>query len=127
MNRLSCACLTIIFSLLIFSVDSVDIEPVQKDSDHTNHEQMNVIIDSLIHQSEQLQNILILTKKKRKTKTETSHFLNDHQLFLVDIIDKLRNMNQMKSNAVSFPHSSTPYRNNDRRLRLMGSPLSASG
>lgn len=89
---------------------------------------MNVIIDSLIHQSEQLQNILISSKNKRKTKTETSHFLNDHQLFLADIIDKLRNMNQIKSNAVTLPYASTPYRNDDRRSRFnIGSPLSASG
>lgn len=96
-----------------------------------NQDKVNVIIDSLIHQSQQLQNYMILSKKQRKK--EQPHFLSEHQIFLTEVIDKLKNFKetQPKTKTKTLPHSSTPYRNNNGnkvkpRPLSIGSPLSKS-
>lgn len=111
----------------MFFVFLVIAAPIQNDNE-PNQKQISVIIDSLIHQSEQLQNYMILSKRQRKR--EQPKFLSEHQLFLADIIDKLRSVNVSKSNAASVPHSSTPYRNNENKKTRpfsIGSPLANSG
>lgn len=98
-----------------------------QNENQSNQERINLIIDSLIHQSEQFQNYMVLSKKQRKR--EQPQFLGEHQLFLTEIIDKLRNVNVIKSSTSSIPHSSTPYRNNENRKPRpfsIGSPLANS-
>lgn len=99
-----------------------------QNGNQSDQERINIILDSLLHQSEQLQNYLVLSKKQRKR--EKPQFLSEHQLFLRDIIDKLRNVSVSKSTIASVPHSSTPYRNNENkkpRPFSIGSPLGKSG
>lgn len=106
---------------------SVIAPPSQQDG---NQDKVNVIIDSLIHQSEQLQNYMVLSKKQRKK--EQPQFLSEHQIFLTEVIDKLKNLKETQSNIKTIPHSSTPYRNNNNENKVkprplsIGSPLSKS-
>lgn len=108
-----------------FAAFSVIAPPSQQDG---NQNKVNVIIDSLIHQSEQLQNYMVLSKKQRKR--EQPQFLSEHQIFLTEVIDKLKLLKETQPNTKTIP-SSTPYRNNNvnkvkPRPLSIGSPLSKS-
>lgn len=107
---------------------TVDATTIHNDN-QTNPEQLYAIIDSLVQQSDQLNNYLQLSKKQRKR--DQSNFMNEHQIFFTEIIAKLRTTAlQSKPPAKSIPHSSTPYRCNTdiRRSRFsIGSPLAHSG
>lgn len=110
-----------------FAAFSVIASPSQPNE---NQDKVNVIIDSLIHQSEQLQNYMLLSKKQRKK--EKPQFLSEHQIFLTEVIDKLKNLKKTQPNITkTMPHSSTPYRNNNGnkvkpRPLSIGSPLAKS-
>lgn len=80
-----------------------------------------------MHQAEQLQDFLNLTKARKRDKLK---FLMEHQIFLTEVIEKLRALNPSKSSTASFPHSSTPYRNtNSQQSRVLsiGSRIGSSG
>lgn len=92
---------------------------------------MNVIIASLANQAESVRSYLSLSKKQRKR--EKPEFLDEHEVFLENIIKQLRNVNVPKSTATSIstclPHSSTPYRSVYNRKPLafsIGSQLANS-
>lgn len=108
----------------MFSVNTTVIN----DNNHNYSDRINVLIDSLTHQAEELQNYLSLSTKARKR--DKSKFLEEHQIFLTEVIDKLRNVNLSPSSGSTYPHSSTPYRNlNSQKSRVftIGSPLANSG
>ena len=76
--------------------------------------ELNSVLSSLARQVEEFQSYLALSKKQRKLlKPE---FLSNHQVFLNDVIQKLRVLNVPKPNSISVSnayyqhHSSTPYR-----------------
>lgn len=83
-------------------------------------DQLNAVIQSLLQQAEELKKFMASSKKKRKN--HHSDFLNEHQAFLDEITQKLRNLNLPKSLSTTstlacLPQSSTPYRttNCDRK------------
>lgn len=112
----------------MFDISFADFSVIASPTDQDgNQGKVNVIIDSLIHQSEQLQNYMVLSKKQRNK--EQPQFLSEHQIFLTEVIDKLKNLKKTQPNTKTIPHSSTPYRdNNENKVKprpvSIGSPLS---
>lgn len=84
--------------------------------------ELNSVLSTLARQIEEFQSYLALSKKQRKLlKPE---FLSNHQVFLNEVIQKLRVLNVPKPNSISVSnayyqhHSSTPYRSDDIRKPL---------
>lgn len=96
-----------------------DLDPVF-DENRMQHDQLNTVIQSLIQQADELKRYIALSKKKRG-KNQRTNFLSEHQAFLDDITQKLRNLNLSKkslsttSTLACLPQSSTPYRTNGDR------------
>lgn len=87
-------------------------------------DELQSVLNSLAHQVESFQTYLTLSKKQRKlVKPE---FLNEHQVFLNDIFNRLRVLNVSKpqrnsvlvSSTYYQPQSSTPYRSDYIRKPL---------
>lgn len=79
--------------------------------------ELNSVLSSIARQVEEFQGYLALTKKERKLlKPE---FLTDHQVFLNDVIQKLRVLNVPAPVSAYYQHhSSTPYRSDYIRKPL---------
>lgn len=104
---------------------------------HTNkrgmNEKLDEIVESIAQQANELQEFLSTVAKSKHSgkvsENAAQKFIQQHQLFLSDAVEKLREiaMNEMTENGV--PHASTPYRstmNTSIVRRTLASPMRSS-
>lgn len=93
----------------------VEIEMSTKQNESV---QLNEIIDLIMNEAEHLQNHVAKQQngKIKKRKRSESEFLSEHHTFMLEIIDKLRDISAIKSDKAAVPHASTPYRPTQRTI-----------
>lgn len=111
-----------VYNKKIIFIQSISVSIAAPNQTFSPQNELNSVLSSLSRQVEEFQGYLALSKKQRKLlKPE---FLSDHQVFLNDIIQKLRILNVPKPNSVAVSnayyqhHSSTPYRSDYIRKPL---------